>query len=66
MKYDENELYEALQKSVHLQSHYANLLNMYDGGKRMVFPSARAWIERLRDQKQKIRRLGFERGREAR
>lgn len=42
-------LRDALEKSVKLQSHYAKLLNMYDGGERMSFDSADKWIERLRE-----------------
>src|ERR1044071_4528446 len=34
------ELEGALEESVKLQSHYASLLNMYDGGRRLTFPSA--------------------------
>lgn len=40
-------LSEALRESVALQSHYAQLLNMHDGGQRMIFESAESWIERL-------------------
>lgn len=40
-------LNEALAESVKLQSHYAGLLNEYDGGKRMQFANAEAWIARL-------------------
>lgn len=43
------EIRKALEESVLLQSHYAGLLNMYDGGKRMEFDSADAWIKRLRE-----------------
>ena len=39
----------ALHESVKLQSHYAELLNMHDGGERIVFQSAKSWIERLRE-----------------
>lgn len=39
----------ALEESVKLQSHYAGLLNDYDGGWRMQFKSALEWIERLRE-----------------
>ena len=39
----------ALEKSVKLQNHYAELLNMHDGGKRMRFSSAAAWLERLKE-----------------
>ena len=37
----------ALQKSVELQSHYAELLNAYDGGQRLQFENGDAWIVRL-------------------
>ena len=38
---------DALEKSVELQSHYATLLNGYDGGERMKFTSGQEWIDRL-------------------
>lgn len=44
----------ALEQSVKFQSHYAAILNDWDGGKRMVFANADAWMDRLRalkDQK---------------
>lgn len=37
----------ALEESVKLQSHYAELLNMWDGGHRIAFKDATAWLERL-------------------
>jgi transcriptional regulator with XRE-family HTH domain len=40
-------LEEALEQSVTLQSHYAELLNTYDGGKRLTFASIEAWLDRL-------------------
>lgn len=40
-------LRDALERSVVLQSHYADCLNMYDGGHRMQFKSADAWLARL-------------------
>jgi hypothetical protein len=43
-----NELMEALEQSVALQSHYADLLNMHDGGKRIIFKNADEWLERLK------------------
>jgi hypothetical protein len=43
------ELEAALKQSVKLQSHYALLLNQYDGGERRVFTSAREWLDRLRE-----------------
>lgn len=39
-------LEKALASSVELQSHYAALLNQYDGGARKTF-TAEQWIERL-------------------
>ncbi len=42
------ELLTALEESVRLQSHYAELLNMHDGGRRLQFADARAWMARLR------------------
>lgn len=41
-------LLHALDESVKLQSHYAELLNAYDGGKRLSFPRTSDWLERLR------------------
>lgn len=43
-----NELRYALDASVRLQSHYAFLLNTYDGGTRMRFADRDAWLARLR------------------
>lgn len=45
------ELKIALAESVKLQSHYASLLNTYDGGERMIFKNAREWLERLHETK---------------
>lgn len=39
----------ALNESLKLQSHYAALLNAYDGGKRREFTSSEEWIARLRE-----------------
>jgi hypothetical protein len=39
----------ALEESVKLQSHYATLLNMHDGGERITFTDAEAWLTRLRE-----------------
>ena len=39
----------ALEESLKLQSHYASLLNMHDGGRRIGFSSVAAWIARLRE-----------------
>jgi hypothetical protein len=43
-----SELQIALRESVKLQAHYAELLNMHDGGLRMIFPTPEEWIARLR------------------
>jgi hypothetical protein len=40
---------KALDESVALQSHYAKLLNQHDGGERIGFKDAEAWIARLRE-----------------
>ena len=40
----------ALEESIKLQSHYAGLLNMYDGGKRLQFADADEWIKRLAER----------------
>jgi hypothetical protein len=42
------ELEAPLAESVKAQSHCANLLNGYDGGRRTIFADAAAWLERLR------------------
>lgn len=44
-RYDEIRL--ALEKSIELQSHYAKLLNQFDGGERLLFVNADAWLKRL-------------------
>lgn len=46
-----SELYVALAESVKLQSHYASLLNMHDGGQRKGFANAEAWLARLREMR---------------
>lgn len=38
----------ALEASVKLQSHYADLLNMADGGQRLQFHDADAWMANRR------------------
>lgn len=37
----------ALAESVNLQSHYASLLNQWDGGSRIVFRDVAHWLDRL-------------------
>jgi len=46
--YGYDEIWHALEESVKLQSHYAELINMHDGGQRMQFKDAKAWLDRLR------------------
>ena len=47
--WDEAEtLRSALLESLILQSHYAVLLNRFDAGERMTFPTVEAWLDRLR------------------
>lgn len=43
-----DELWHALEESVKLQSHYAELINMHDEGERMTFKNAKEWLLRLR------------------
>lgn len=47
------DLRDALRRSVELQSHYAELLNTHDGGKRMTFGSADEWLNQLAELKRK-------------
>jgi hypothetical protein len=54
------ELYTALQESLKVQSHYAKLLNMHDGGHRMTFVSPEVWLSRLRHLKKKDKRSAHE------
>lgn len=39
----------ALVESVRLQSHYASILNGWDGGERRTFSCIAEWVERLRE-----------------
>ena len=41
-------LKSALKESLQLQSHYAVLLNRFDAGERMTFPTVESWLDRLR------------------
>lgn len=41
------QLLHALEELVKLSSHYAQLLNQYDGGERFSFANAQAWLDRL-------------------
>lgn len=50
------ELRKALEESVKLQSHYAQLLNMHDGGSRMEFKTAYDWMICLKEVEAKQRR----------
>lgn len=48
MTFGYDEIWDALERSVKLQSFYAELLNMHDGGERIMFNDAKAWLMRLR------------------
>ena len=48
-----DELSVALAESLKLQSHYATLLNQYDGGRRMTFQTVCSWLKRLREMKER-------------
>jgi hypothetical protein len=37
----------ALKESLKLQIHYAELLNMHDGGRRRIFNTIDDWLDRL-------------------
>ena len=41
------QLQEALNESIKFQSHYAELLNIHDGGERIIFKNSEQWIKRL-------------------
>ena len=49
------ELHEALDTSIKFQSHYAELLNMHDGGERIIFKNSEQWIKRLQAPQEKGR-----------
>lgn len=46
---EHRQLKYALAESVKLQSHYAMLLNAYDGGQRMTPTDSGDWIKRLKE-----------------
>lgn len=43
------DIHTALAESLKLQAHYGELLNMHDGGKRLLFPTIDLWLARLRE-----------------
>lgn len=47
--FDRERMSNALDEAMKLQTHYAELLNDYDGGKRVGFQSGEAWMERLEE-----------------
>jgi hypothetical protein len=55
MKNDNAELRRALKRSLRLQAHYAMLLNMHDGGQRMIFTEIDQWLARLREVDERVR-----------
>jgi hypothetical protein len=48
LKKECDDLKICLEESLKLQSHYAELLNMFDGGERKTF-NKETWIERLKE-----------------
>jgi hypothetical protein len=52
-KITQEEIYHALEESVAIQSHYAEILNSYDNGQRLRFTNADEWIRRLREIKER-------------
>jgi hypothetical protein len=44
-----DELFAALKEMAWLLSHYAELLNQYDGGRRHTFVTPEEWIARLKE-----------------
>ena len=44
-------VWDALERLIGLQAHYARLLNQYDGGQRRAFETAQQWIARLEELK---------------
>jgi hypothetical protein len=59
------ELRRALKASLKLQSHYAQLLNQYDGGQRMIFDSMDKWLARLREVDARTRLAAEHAGKDA-
>ncbi len=55
-------LQAALEESVKLQSHYARLLNAYDGGQRLTFVDADSWLARLAQTASRTRSNAFSGG----
>ncbi len=49
LKEERENLKIALDESIILQAHYAQLLNMHDGGQRSIFPTVKEWMERLKE-----------------
>lgn len=50
-KITKEQLFRSLEELVKLQSHYAELLNMHDGGERHPFKDAEEWIKRVKSRK---------------
>jgi hypothetical protein len=51
--FSDHEIWKGLQESVKLQAHYAELLNMHDGGKRIIFKTAREWLYKVNTPSEK-------------
>jgi hypothetical protein len=46
--YGYDEVWYALEEAIKLQAHYAELINMHDGGQRIAFKTAKEFLDRLR------------------
>lgn len=55
-KSDYDLISKSLEESVKLQSHYAKLLNMHDGGERMLFPLVEHWVARIQILSERAKR----------
>jgi len=53
-----DKLENALFESLKLQSYYADLLNMYDNGKRLQFKTIGDWLKRLDNLNNTLDELG--------
>lgn len=47
LKHNYKQIVIALEESLKLQAHYAELLNMHDEGRRRIFKSPTEWMDRL-------------------
>ena len=52
-------LRDGLKESLKLQSHYARLLNQYDGGERKGFGTIKEWLDRIDEVKENVKKSPF-------